>query len=149
MKRYDDALAAFNQVKALAPENTRVHFQVGEVYYRSRKNNRAAKEAYKAYIETNPLPEYKAHAYYRVGLIERRQRHYEQAIYQLELAVTTNPKFKAAGKKLEQVRAEREKHAARQKERRERVRSATPREGARKSDGKTRVSPVVAPAARP
>lgn len=149
MKRYDDALASFNQVKALAPENTRVHWQVGEVYYRSRKNNTGAKESYKAYIASNPQPEYKAHAYYRVGLIERRQRHYEQAIFQLELAVTTDPKFKAASKKLEQVRVERERHAARQKERRERARSATPREGVGKGERKAKGSPVVTPFVRP
>ena len=134
MKRYDDALAAFNQVRALDPKNTRVWWQIGEVHYKSRKDNTAAKDAYKKYIESNPLPEYKAHAFYRVGLIERRQRHYEQAIYQLEAAVSTDPKFKAAVKKLEQVRVERDKHAERMRERRENSRSSEPR----KAGGKVR-----------
>ena len=146
MKRFEDALQAFEQVKALAPDNDRVHWQIGEVHYKSRKNHVAAKEAYKKYIESEPLPEYKAHAYYRVGLVERRQRHYEQAIYQLELAVATDPKFKAAVKKLAQVKEEREKFAARQKERREGVRKrATTREVGSKGtpDVKVKQSPVI------
>ena len=141
MKRYDDALSAFNQVRALDPKNTRVYWQIGEVHYKSRKDNSAAKDAYQVYIDSNPLPEYKAHAHYRMGLVERRQRHYEQAVYQLELAVKTDPKFKAAAKKLEQVKGEQEKASAKQAERRDRARSG--REGSGKRSGATKGTPRI------
>jgi len=143
MKKYDDALAAFKQVQALAPENDRVLWQIGEAHYKSRKDNVAAKESFKAYIERDPLPEFKAHAYYRVGLIERRQRHYEQAVYQLELAVKTDPKFKAAIKKLEQVKAEQIRHEERAAERRQKARSAQPRDAASKNAKGRNESPVI------
>jgi tetratricopeptide (TPR) repeat protein len=127
MKRYDDALSAFNQVVALAPENARVYWQIGEVHYKSRKDNEAAKAAYGRYIESKPLPEYKAHAHYRVGLVERRQRHFDEAIAALELAVATDPKFKAAATKLAEVKVERDKYAAREADRRDSPRSAESR----------------------
>ncbi len=127
LKRYDDALAVLNAALEMAPEANRLWWQIGETHYKSRRNNEAAKEAFKKYLASGPLPEYTAHAHYRLGLLERRQRHYELSIHHLELAVEAYPKFKSAAKKLEQVRGERDKRAEDSRKRRERVRTAKER----------------------
>lgn len=127
LKRYDEALAALEGARKIAPENGRLWWQIGETHYKSRRNNEAAMEAFKKYLESGPLPEYQAHTHYRLGLLERRQRHYELAIHHLEQAVAAWPKFKSAGVKLEQVRAEQNTRATESKERRDRVRTTKQR----------------------
>ena len=127
MKRYDDALATFRQAQAIAPEVTRTWWHIGEVHYKSRKDNVAAREAFEAYLKSEPEAEFKAHAWYRIGLLERRMRHYERAVFAMEKAIEANPKFKSATKKLEQFKEEQAKRSARQAERRQEVRSAAPR----------------------
>ena len=142
LKRYDDALAVLESAQKIAPDSGRLWWQIGETHYKSRRNNEAAKEAFKKYLASEPLPEYQAHTHYRLGLLERRQRHYELAIHHLELAVQAYPKFKSAAAKLEQVKAERDQRADESKSRRERVR--TPKERP-KGEHKKTTSPRVRP----
>ena len=120
--KFEEALAALDIALKIAPDCARLWWQIGETHYKSRKNQDASKEAFLKYLASEPLPEYKAHTLYRLGLVERRQRHYEMAIHYLEQAVATYPKFKSAAAKLEQVQAERDKRAGESKERRDRTR---------------------------
>jgi tetratricopeptide (TPR) repeat protein len=112
-RKYDEALATFEHVLELAPDNKRVWFHIGEIHYKSRRNNPAATQAYKRYLETKPLPIYEAHTLYRLGMVERRARRYAEAISYLERAVEIWPKFKTAAERLEQTRKDLEKQATR------------------------------------
>ena len=142
LKRFPEALAVLENARTIAPDCGRLWWQIGETHYKSRKNNEDAKDAFKKYLESEPLPEYKAHTLYRLGLLERRQRRYEMAIHYLEQAVATYPKFKTAAKKLEQVQAERDKRADDSRKRRERTRD---RKAKPKGTLTTPVSPRIAP----
>lgn len=142
LKKFDEALGALKIAQEIAPECARLWWQVGETHYKSRRNNEEAKSAFLKYLESDPLPEYTAHALYRLGLVERRQRDYEMAIHYLEKAVATYPKFKTASKKLAQVQAERDKRADESKKRRERTRT---RKAKPKGTLNTPVSPRVTP----
>jgi len=106
IKQFDLALTAFDRVLEIDPQNKRVHFHIGETWYKSRKDNSRAEASYKRYLDTNPPNEFRAHTYYRLGLLERRLRNYETAIDWLKKAVSTWPRFKAASKRLKEVRAE-------------------------------------------
>ncbi len=112
-RKWDEALASFERVLEIDPNNKRVWFHIGEVHYKSRRNNTAAKEAYGRYLETKPIPAYESHTLYRLGMIERRARRYDEAIAYLERAVELNPKFKTAADRLEQVRKEKERKSTR------------------------------------
>ncbi len=107
-RKYDEALASFGRVLQIDPNNKRVWFQIGEAKYKSRRDNDGARAAYKAYLATEPLPVYQAHTYYRLGMLERRLRRYDDAIGWLEKAVETWPKFKRAAERLEEVRKQKE-----------------------------------------
>ncbi len=109
IKQFDAALAGFDRVLTIDPDNKRVHFHIGETWYKSRKDNSRAEASYKRYLSTNPPDEFQAHTYYRLGLLQRRLRNYESAIDWLEKAVTAWPRFKAAGKRLREVRAEKKR----------------------------------------
>lgn len=106
-KKFPEARAALDRVRQIDPTNTRVWFHFGEMHYKSKRNNRAATESYLRYLESNPPPEYRAFAYYRIGMIERRARKWDEAIRWLEKAVQTWPKLKQAVKRLEETRAAR------------------------------------------
>ena len=114
-KKYPEALAAFERVAEIDPTNDSVLFHVGEVHYKSRKNNDAAREAYRKYLGTDPLPVYAAHAYYRLGMLERRARRYDEAIVLFEKSLETYPKFKRASDRIEQVRKEKERRSSKGK----------------------------------
>jgi tetratricopeptide (TPR) repeat protein len=113
-RRYDEAEEVLMGITEFAPQNDRVWFHIGETRYRSRKKNRAAYQAYERYLETSPIAEYKAHTYYRMGLVQRRLRKYDESIALLQKAVDTNPKFKNAAKRLAQVKEEKLKRIKRQ-----------------------------------
>ena len=108
-RKYDEALASFDRVLEIDPDNDRVWFQIGEAKYKSRRDNDGARAAYKKYLASEPLPVYAAHTYYRLGMLERRLRRYDEAIAYLEKAVEVWPKFKRAGERLEEVRKQKEK----------------------------------------
>jgi len=105
-KDWTSALATFERILEIDPKNKRVWFHIGETHYKSRRNNTEARKAYNRYLETQPHAEYLAHTYYRLGLIERRRRHYDAAIDWLTKAVDTWPKFKPALTRLDQVKKE-------------------------------------------
>jgi tetratricopeptide (TPR) repeat protein len=112
-KKYDDALAAFERARKIDPENDRLWFQIGEVHYKRRKGSTKAREAYQRYLQSDPLPVYAAHTYYRLGMLEKRARHYDEAIVLFEKSLATYPKFKRAQDRIEQVR--RQQESAKQK----------------------------------
>jgi len=111
-KDWTAALATFQRILEIDPKNKRVWFHIGETHYKSRRNNTEAKKAYTRYLETQPHAEYLAHTYYRLGLIERRRRHYDSAIDFLSKAVNTWPKFKPALTRLDQVKKEKERRSS-------------------------------------
>jgi tetratricopeptide (TPR) repeat protein len=123
-KRYDEAEDVLLGITKFAPDNDRVWFHIGETRYRSRKKNKSAFEAYERYLASDPLPEYKSHTYYRMGLVKRRLRQYDDAIAMLQKAVDLNPKFKRAGKKLAQVKEEKERRAQRRQKKKANARPA-------------------------
>ena len=79
-KEFKTALAAFQEVLQVDPNNKRVHFHIGETWFKSRKSNKQARTSYQRYLDTEPPAEFKAHTYYRLGLLERRTRNYDAAI---------------------------------------------------------------------
>jgi len=111
-KDYSRALAAFERVLEIDPDNKRVHFHIGEVHYKSRKSNDRAKASYTHYLSTDPPPELRAHTYYRLGLLERRVRNYDAAIAWLEKAINLWPRFKVAGKRLKEVTEEKKRRGS-------------------------------------
>jgi len=115
-KKWEKSLAAFANIQRFAPENTRVLWHIGETWYKSRKDNRKAFDAFKAYLESGPAKEYRAHAQYRLGQVERRNRRYEQALYWLKQAAATNPKWKAPAERIVEVEAEQVRRDERRKE---------------------------------
>ncbi len=129
-KRHGDALATFERILEVEPKNKRVWFHIGEVHYKSRKNNKGARAAYERYLRTGPLDEYRAHTYYRLGMISRRARNYDEAIAWFEKSIEVFPKFKKAKKQLDKAVADKAKKPAKTK--------AKPRTGGGEG-GKTRV----------
>ena len=128
-KQFKTALAAFDRVLEIDPDNKRVHFHIGETWYKRRKGNSNAEASYKRYLDTDPPDELRSHTYYRLGLLQRRARNYDAAILWLKRAVQTWPRFKAAGKRLKEVRAEKERReskppAGRQGSRRPKTKTA-------------------------
>ncbi len=111
-KRFDDALASFDRVRGLDPRNKRVLFHVGEAYYSAKTDHQAAWDAYEAYLATGPIDEYRAHTYYRLGMLERRARHYDPAIAWFEKCLELLPKFKKAKKRLEETTEEKARAGA-------------------------------------
>ncbi|MBJ93179.1 MAG: hypothetical protein CMP23_01750 [Rickettsiales bacterium] len=111
-KEFKTALAAFQEVLQVDPNNKRVHFHIGETWFKSRKSNKQARTSYQRYLDTEPPAEFKAHTYYRLGLLERRTRNYDAAIDWLRKSVEVWPRFKAAGKRLKEVRAEKKRHGS-------------------------------------
>jgi tetratricopeptide (TPR) repeat protein len=111
-RKWEEALASFDRVLEIDPNNKRVLFHIGEVHYKSRRNNPAAKASYERYLATKPIPAYESHTLYRLGMIERRARRYDEAIAYLERAVEIDPKFKTAVDRLEQVREEKERRSS-------------------------------------
>lgn len=103
IKQFDTAMTAFDRVLEIDPENKRVHFHIGETWFKSRKDNGQARISYKRYLSTNPPDEFKAHTYYRLGLLQRRVRNYDSAIDWLKKAVAVWPRFKSASKRLKEV----------------------------------------------
>lgn len=125
-KRARDALATFERILEIEPRNKRVWFHIGEVHYKGRKNNKGAREAYDRYLRTGPADEYRAHTYYRLGMLSRRGRNYDEAIAWFEKSIEVFPKFKKAKKQLEKAKADKidkPKRKAKPKE------SAKPRKG--------------------
>jgi tetratricopeptide (TPR) repeat protein len=102
-KRYPDSLAAFDRVLALDPRSARVWFHIGETHYSAKNNNDGARDAYDKYLATGPADEYRAHTYYRLGMLEKRARKYDEAIAWFQQAIDTFPKFKKSKKRLEET----------------------------------------------
>ncbi len=122
-KRYDEAEEVLLGITRFAPDNDRVWFHIGETRYRSRKKNRGAFEAYERYLATDPIDEYKAHTYYRMGLVKRRLREYDQSIAMLQKAVDLSPKWKSPATKLAQVKEEQQRREERRSKKKAKARS--------------------------
>lgn len=103
-RKYPEALAILDSVRTKHPEIQRVWFHIGDVHYKSRRNNGKAREAFLRYLKSDPVDDYKAYTYYRLGQLERRARNYDEAIRYLEKAIDLQPKFKRAKKQLEDVK---------------------------------------------
>ncbi len=136
-KRYDEAEEVLLAITKFAPDNDRVWFHIGETRYRSRKKNNGAYDAYERYLSSDPIDEYKAHTYYRMGLVKRRLRHYDEAIVLLQKAVELSPKWKTPATKLAQVKEEKQRRDERR------------RKGKRRASPRTEKKATPEPAARP
>lgn len=102
--KFDEGIAALDRVQRIDPNNKRVFFQYGEAYYKARKDNVKARQMYQKYLASNPLPEYASHAWYRLGLLSKRERKYDEAVSFMEKAVAAWPKWKAAGERLAELK---------------------------------------------
>ena len=103
-KNYDGALAALEQIQQTDPSNRRVLWHIGDTYYKSRRDDDEAKQAFTEYLEhTIPAP-YRCHTEYRLGQIAQRARDYAVAARHFELALQANPKYSPAKKRLESMR---------------------------------------------
>lgn len=103
-ERYDEALTLLKGLLATHPKVQRTWFHIGEVHYKSRKNNVAARAAYERYLESGPTGGYKAYTLYRLGQLDSRARNYEGAIARYEAALVIEPKFKRAQKRLDDAK---------------------------------------------
>ena len=103
-EKFDSSLDLLKQLLAKNPDVERIWFQIAEVHYKSRKNNQAAKSAYKRYLQSDPVDTYKAYTLYRLGQLESRARNFDAAIELYERALKIEPKFKRAKKRLEDAR---------------------------------------------
>ena len=102
-KNYDGALAALEQIQQTDPSNRRVLWHIGDTYYKSRRHDDEAKQAFTEYLEhTIPAP-YRCHTEYRLGQIAQRARDYAEAARHFELALQANPKYSPARKRLESM----------------------------------------------
>lgn len=99
--QFDESLALLNKVLNRTPEVERAWFAIAEVHYTSRKDNDSARAAYKRYLRSDPVPAYTAYTFYRLGQLETRDRNYEAAISFYERALTIEPKFNRAKKRME------------------------------------------------
>ena len=111
-KRYPESLAAFQRILELDPKSERVWFHIGETHYSAKNNDDAAQKAYARYLSTDPVVEYEAHTYYRLGMLERRARKYDDAIAWFQKSIDVFPKFKKSKKRLEETVAEKARKGA-------------------------------------
>ena len=139
--RYDEAEEVLLAITKFAPRNDRVWFHIGETRYRSRKKNQGAIEAYERYLASDPIVEYKSHTYYRMGLVQRRLRAYDESIALLQKAVDLNPKFKSAAKRLAQVKEEKDRRVERSKKKKAAARPAVT-EGSPEKPRATKAQPA-------
>jgi len=73
MKRYDDALRVYGEVKKDAASNQRVYYQEGLVYYHMQRYPDALK-AFQTYVGFKEVPtDARATAYYRIGIVYSKQ----------------------------------------------------------------------------
>jgi len=129
-KKFNESLSLLQSVLRRTPEVQRAWFAIAEVHYKSKKANDAAREAYKTYLRSEPVPAYKAYSFYRLGQLEARARNYEAAIPLYERALKIEPKFERAKKRLKAAKEALAKSEDRSKERprerdKPRVRSRT------------------------
>ncbi len=103
-ERFDESLALLNTVLERTPEVQRTWFVIAEVHYSSRKDNDAARAAYKRYLKSDPVPAYTAYTFYRLGQLETRGRNYAAAISFYERALAIEPKFNRAKKRLKDAK---------------------------------------------
>ena len=99
-----EAVAALDRVAVASPGNKRLWFHYGETFYKQRRDNARAREAYQKYLATKPDAEFTAHTYYRLALLDRRERNYDGAIGWMEKAVAAFPKWKQSGERLAELR---------------------------------------------
>ncbi len=115
-KDWARATTSYERVLAIDPQNKRVWFHIGELHYKRRKDNQAARDAYERYLTTAPVRELRAYTYYRLAMLERRERHFDQAEALLQKALETWPRFKLGLKRLKELEEERKEKSARPRE---------------------------------
>jgi tetratricopeptide (TPR) repeat protein len=87
-KRYDDAIAQFNEVKDKLVSYPKVHFQLARVYL-STNNIPLAKEMALKELELNPNLD---SAHFIMGEVFRLTKDYREAVIKYEKAISLNPK---------------------------------------------------------
>jgi len=103
-KDYDAAIATYDKLLVTAPDNRRVHWHIGDCYYKSRRNNSEAKAAFNKYLGFT-IPElYRCHSHYRLGQIAQREKDHAEAVAQFEKAVAADPSYGPAKKRLEKAK---------------------------------------------
>jgi tetratricopeptide (TPR) repeat protein len=95
MRNFDQALANFDKIIEVSPENNRVHYWKGVTFLRSGKSPLAQAE-FERYLASDHLEESQlAAVYYRLGQAHFRQKHYDQAEANYKASVKVNG-YKAA-----------------------------------------------------
>jgi tetratricopeptide (TPR) repeat protein len=97
------ALRAYADVLRVAPDNQRVHYHRGIVYFRQGEMASAEQE-YKAYLAFRDIPaDYRGQTLYRLGTVAERQKNLTQAKWYYDQAIKTNGS-KASKKRLEKLK---------------------------------------------
>jgi len=102
-KNYDGAIATLERIQQTDASNKRVLWHLGDTYYKSRRHDEEATQAFTEYLEHNIPDTYRCHTEYRLGQISQRARDYAEAARRYELAVQANPKYSPARKRLESM----------------------------------------------
>lgn len=90
MKRYDNALGAFDEVLRVDPANKRVRYWRGVTHLKA-GNLAEAETEFKKYLESDYMEDYqKANAHYRLGQVYFRQKRYADSFAAYKLAEKTN-----------------------------------------------------------
>ncbi|MFT7520326.1 MAG: tetratricopeptide (TPR) repeat protein [Kiritimatiellia bacterium] len=102
-RKYDSAIAVYDHVLTVAPENNRVHYYLGLANMR-KGDSRTAITHYERYLASDHLEAYQlASGHYRLGQANYRVKSYKTAEEQYKLSVKVNG-FKPAKRALSRMR---------------------------------------------
>lgn len=87
-KKYDDAIAEFNEIREKLISYPKVHFQLAKVYLARNEMDKAKEMALKE-LEMNPNLD---SAHFIVGEVHRIAKEYREAIIKYEKAISLNPR---------------------------------------------------------
>ena len=107
-ERPHDAVPVFERVRELAPDDLVAVYQLARAHYGWGDDLAAAEEGFKAYIaaEDRPKEPEVASAHWRLALVYERQGRYEEAMAELDEAISLNPEHVMAVESKERLDVE-------------------------------------------
>ncbi len=97
---YEEAMAAYERVREVDPNNRIVLWYIGELYYRTETNDDLARVYYTKYLQLSIPTRLRSQTHDRLGEIAQRQERHAEAVRQFEAAKKVNPGNKRARRHL-------------------------------------------------